>query len=190
VADSSFPSKRLTYLLEIIADEAIVGNDAIFVRELGYSIREIRVLRIVDDSPGITFVEIWEKSGLERSLTSRILQKLIGDGLLSRTSSGTDARKYHLSTTEKGRDLRQRGRIMSDVLEDLLLRPRGGAGAAVRPDRTAGALGQVRGIPRGAGGFRPAPACQGGLSGAGAGSGRGDLRSGYRPIPCFESGGG
>ena len=91
---SSFPSKRLTYLLEVIADEAIAGNDAIFQRDLGCSIREIRVLRIVDDNPGITFVEICEKSGLERSLTSRILQKLIGDGLLLRSSSGTDARKY------------------------------------------------------------------------------------------------
>ena len=121
--DSSFPSKRLTYLLEIIADEAIAGNDAIFLRELGYSIREVRVLRIVDDNPGITFVEIWEKSGLERSLTSRILQKLIGDGLLLRTSSGTDARKYHLSTTDKGQELRQRGRVMSDMLEALLLDP-------------------------------------------------------------------
>ena len=120
---SSFPSKRLTYLLEIIADEAIAGNDAIFLRELGYSIREIRVLRIVDDSPGITFVEIWEKSGLERSLTSRVLQKLIGDGLLSRTSSGTDARKYHLSTTPQGQAMRQRGRVMSDALEALLLDP-------------------------------------------------------------------
>lgn len=121
--DSSFPSKRLTYLLEIIADEAIAGNDAIFVRELGYSIREIRVLRIVDDNPRITFVEIREKSGLERSLTSRILQKLIGDGLLSRTSSGTDARKYHLTTTAKGQQLRMRGRVMSDALEALLLDP-------------------------------------------------------------------
>jgi DNA-binding MarR family transcriptional regulator len=121
--ESSFPSKRLTYLLEVIADEAIAGNDAIFLRELGCSIREIRVLRIVDDNPGITFVEIWEKSGLERSLTSRILQKLIGDGLLFRTSSGTDARKYHLSTTPKGQELRQRGRVMSDALEALLLAP-------------------------------------------------------------------
>jgi DNA-binding MarR family transcriptional regulator len=123
MADSSFPSKRLTYLLEIIADEAIAGNDAIFLRELGYSIREVRVLRIADDNPGITFVEIWEKCGLERSLTSRILQKLIGDGMLARTSSGTDARKYHLSTTDKGRQLRERGRVMSDVLEALLLDP-------------------------------------------------------------------
>ena len=121
--DTNFPSKRLTFLLEVIADEAIAGNDAIFLRELGCSIREIRVLRIVDDNPGITFVEIWEKSGLERSLTSRILQKLIGGGLLLRTSSGTDARKYHLSTTAKGQLLRQRARVMSDALEDMLLAP-------------------------------------------------------------------
>ncbi len=123
MTDTSFPSRRLTYLLEVIADEAIAGNDAIFLRELGCSIREIRVLRIVDDNPGITFVEIWEKSGLERSLTSRILQKLIGEGLLLRTSSGSDARKYHLTTTAKGQDLRQRGRVMSDALEALLLGP-------------------------------------------------------------------
>lgn len=121
--DRGFPSKRLTFLLEIIADEAIAGNDAIFVRELGYSIREIRVLRIVDDHPGITFVEIWEMSGLERSLTSRVLQKLIGDGLLLRTSSGSDARRYHLTTTPKGEALRRRGRVLSDALESVLLQP-------------------------------------------------------------------
>lgn len=131
MADSGFSSKRLTYLLEVIADEAIAGNDAIFLRDLGYSIREIRVLRIVDDNPGITFVEIWEKSGLERSLTSRILQKLIGDGLLTRTSSSSDARKHHLSTTAKGKDLRMRGRVVSDALEALLLAPFPG------PDRVA-----------------------------------------------------
>lgn len=119
--NTGFSSKRLTYLLEIIANEAIAGNDAIFLRELGYSIREIRVLRIVDDNPGVTFVDVWDKSGLERSLTSRILQKLIGDGLLVRTSSGTDARKYHLSASDTGRALRQRGRAVSDALEDLLL---------------------------------------------------------------------
>lgn len=119
--NTGFSSKRLTYLLEIIANEAIAGNDAIFLRELGYSIREVRVLRIVDDNPGITFVDVWDKSGLERSLTSRILQKLIGDGLLVRTSSGTDARKYHLSTSEAGKALRERGRAVSDALEGLLL---------------------------------------------------------------------
>lgn len=121
--DRTFSSKRLTYLLEVIADEAIAGNDAIFVRDLGYSIRELRVLRIVEDHPGITFVEICDKSGLERSLTSRILQKLIGDALLSRISSETDARKYHLYATPKGQALRKRGRIVSDALEALLMDP-------------------------------------------------------------------
>lgn len=119
--NTGFPSKRLTYLLEIIANEAIARNDAIFLRELGYSIREVRVLRIVDDNPGVTFVEVWDKSGLERSLTSRILQKLIGDGLLVRTSSDTDARKYHLSTSKAGKALRERGKALSDALEGLLL---------------------------------------------------------------------
>lgn len=119
--NTGFPSKRLTYLLEIIANEAIAGNDVIFLRELGYSIREVRVLRIVDDNPGVTFVDVWDKSGLERSLTSRILQRLIGDGLLVRTSSDTDARKYHLSTSETGKALRQRGKAVSDALEGLLL---------------------------------------------------------------------
>lgn len=123
MAGTGFASRRLTFLLEVIADEAIAGNDAIFVRELGHTIREMRVLRMVDDTPGITFVEICAKSGLERSLTSRILQKLIGEGLLLRTSSDTDARRYHLSTTPEGQALRQRGRTVSDALETLLLAP-------------------------------------------------------------------
>jgi DNA-binding MarR family transcriptional regulator len=125
VSDSGFSSKRLTFLLEIVAKEAIEGNDGIFLREVGYTIREIRVLRIIDDNPGITFVEIWERSGLERSLTSRILQKLLGDGMLLRSSSGSDARKYHLTTTEKGKAVRLRSRAISDALEEILLEPFG-----------------------------------------------------------------
>jgi DNA-binding MarR family transcriptional regulator len=123
VTDRTFPSKRLTFLLEVIAKEAIDGNDGIFLRELGCSIREIRLLRLVDDMPGTTFVDLWEKSGLERSLTSRIIQKLLAEGLITRTSSATDARKHHLSTTPKGRELRARGRALSDGLEALLMQP-------------------------------------------------------------------
>lgn len=123
MTDRIFPSKRLTFLLEVISREAIEGNDGIFLRELGCSIREIRLLRLVDDTPGTTFVDLWEKSGLERSLTSRIIQKLLAEGLITRTSSGTDARKYHLSTTPKGQALRARGRVLSDELESILMLP-------------------------------------------------------------------
>lgn len=120
---TSLPNRRLTFILDIIAKEAITANDDIFQQKLGYSIRELRVLRIVDDNPDVTFVDICSMTGLERSLVSRILQTLIRDGLLSRTSSAEDARKFHLTTTASGQYLRGEGRKLSDQLEEVLLQP-------------------------------------------------------------------
>lgn len=120
---SALPNRRLTFILDIIAKEAISANDDIFVAKLGYSIRELRVLRIIDDNPEITFVDICGMTGLERSLVSRILQTLIRDGMLLRTSSPDDARKYHLCTTARGKDVRLKGRMLSDSLEEVLLEP-------------------------------------------------------------------
>lgn len=117
------PNRRLTFILDIIAKEAITANDDIFQERLGYTIRDLRVLRIVDDNPDITFVDICALTGLERSLVSRILQSLIRDGLLSRSSSTEDARKFHLSTTASGKYLRAEGRKLSDALEEILLEP-------------------------------------------------------------------
>lgn len=121
--NAPLPNRRLTFILDIIAKEAISANDDIFREKLGYTIRDLRVLRIVDDNPDVTFVDICGLTGLERSLVSRILQTLIRDGLLSRTSSVEDARRYHLSTTASGKHLRAEGRKISDELEDVLLEP-------------------------------------------------------------------
>lgn len=125
--NSALPNRRLTFILDIIAKEAISANDDIFRDKLGYTIRELRVLRIVDDNPDVTFVDICSLTGLERSLVSRILQTLIRDGLLSRASSSDDARKYHLSTTASGKQVRAEGRRISDELEEVLLGPFTGA---------------------------------------------------------------
>ena len=53
-----FRNDRLTFRLHVLAQTAIDRNDAIFLSETGCSIRELRVLRLVADNPGITFVEI------------------------------------------------------------------------------------------------------------------------------------
>jgi DNA-binding MarR family transcriptional regulator len=118
-----FKNHRLTYRLNVIADQAISANESIFVRETGCNIRELRVLRLIDDSPGTTFAEIARITGFERSLTSRIIQNLIAEALILRENSSTDARVFQLFTTEKGREVRRIGRAVSDRLEAVLTRP-------------------------------------------------------------------
>lgn len=119
----TFRNERLTYRLNIVAQEAINANDEIFLRETGCSIRELRVLRLVDDNPGITFAEISQIAGLERSLTSRLIQRLLKADLISRANSVVDARVFLLSTTKKGQNVRKVARYLSDKLEITLTDP-------------------------------------------------------------------
>jgi DNA-binding MarR family transcriptional regulator len=119
----TFRNERLTYRLNIVADQAIAANDQIFLRETGCSIRELRVLRLIDDMPGMSFRDIARVTGFERSLTSRIIQSLIGAGLIERENSSEDARVFMLRTTERGREVRRIGRGVSDRLEAILTEP-------------------------------------------------------------------
>lgn len=121
--NKTFSNERLTYKLSIVAQEAITANDEIFLRETGCRIRELRVLRLVDDNPGTTFAEISKITGFERSLTSRIIQSLLGNGLIKRENSSEDARVFLLSTTEKGAEVRKVARQLSDRLEVILTDP-------------------------------------------------------------------
>ncbi|MBY6057863.1 MarR family winged helix-turn-helix transcriptional regulator [Leisingera daeponensis] len=119
----AFRNERLTYRLELVAQEAIGANDEIFLRETGFRIRELRVLRLIDDTPGTTFAEIAKATGLERSLTSRIIRTLLGDGLIVRENSLQDARVFLLTTTPKGQNIRRIARQLSDRLEVILTDP-------------------------------------------------------------------
>lgn len=122
-AERIFKNERLTYKLNIVAQEAIAANDAIFLKETGCRIRDLRVLRLIDDTPGTTFAEIAKTTGFDRSLTSRIIQALIGAGLIERENSNEDARVFLLSTTPKGKEVRQVARRLSDRLEIILTDP-------------------------------------------------------------------
>lgn len=121
--DNVFKNERLTYRLNIVAQEAIAANDEIFLRETGCRIRELRVLRLIDDFPGTTFAEISKITGFDRSLTSRIIQALIAGELIVRENSTSDARVFMLSTTDKGKQTRQVARAVSDRLEVILTDP-------------------------------------------------------------------
>lgn len=121
--DMIFKNERLTYRLNIVAQQAIAANDEIFIKETGCRIRDLRVLRLIDDAPGTTFADIAKITGFDKSLTSRIIQTLIGNGLIERENSSQDARVFLLFTTEKGKEIRQMGRKLSDRLEVILTDP-------------------------------------------------------------------
>lgn len=119
----TFAMERLTYRLSLLAQLAIDANDQIFKDSVGLSIREIRVLRLIDDNPGITFVELNEAATLERSLTSRIIQSLLKADLVRRENDAADSRRFRLFCTPAGQIVRVKARTISDRLEEILLRP-------------------------------------------------------------------
>lgn len=114
---------RFTFRLNTIAHQAIALNEGLFVRETGLSILEIRMLRMIDDDPGTTFVEIGQRIAVERTKVSRILQKLLAMNLIRRENAPEDARRFRLYATEQGQEIRARSEILSDRLETLLLSP-------------------------------------------------------------------
>ncbi|EHK66393.1 MarR family winged helix-turn-helix transcriptional regulator [Achromobacter arsenitoxydans] len=118
-----FNKERLTFRLNLLASEAIEVNDETFNLFLGLAIRDVRVLRIIDDRPGITFVTLTRLANLERSRTSRIIQKLIKQNLIRRENDAGDARRFQLFATDAGAIMRKRADRLSDALEALLLAP-------------------------------------------------------------------
>lgn len=120
---SMHATERFTYRLDAIAHRAIASNDDLFVRETGLTILEVRLLRMIDDDPGTSFVEISQRIAVERTKISRMLQRLLSMELIRRENARNDARKFRLFTTELGQMARARSEVLSDRLEALLLAP-------------------------------------------------------------------
>ncbi|MDY7116258.1 MarR family winged helix-turn-helix transcriptional regulator [Halomonas sp. SSL-5] len=121
--EKPFSRERLTFRLDILAQEAIRANDDIFQARAGLKVHEVRVLRIIGQHPGITFVELSRQARMERSLTSRIIQRLIKQELVRRENDPADARRFRLFTTPEGDAKREVARRLSDDLEQVLLAP-------------------------------------------------------------------
>ena len=115
--------QSLTYLLTSIAEEGIGNADRLFQHRFGWKVRELRVLRLVRDRPGITFTELARLTRFERSATSRILTRMLRAGLIRRVNMPQDARQFTLTATAKGEKLCAQADPLSLELETLMLAP-------------------------------------------------------------------
>ncbi len=117
------PERYLTFRLDVLSAGAIrVAND-VYMARCGLAVRELRILRLIDDNPGITFSEVTEETRFDRSLASRLLNGLLREGLIERENSAADARVFHLRTTKAGRERRRLATRIGQKLEAHLLKP-------------------------------------------------------------------
>ena len=115
--------QSLTYTFVTIAEDAIKTGTRLFEQRIGLDVYHVRILRLIDDQPGITFTQLANQTKLERSATSRSLQRLIKAGLVERSNDAEDARQFHLVATAKGRALRRRSDPLTQEMESLMLQP-------------------------------------------------------------------
>jgi DNA-binding MarR family transcriptional regulator len=115
--------RSLTYYLSSITEDGIGYANRIFETRFGWSVRELRVLRIVRATPGMTFTALSAMTKFDRGLTSRILSRLIKAGLIRRTNSAQDARIFTLEATSEGTTLCDRADPLTTELEMLMLKP-------------------------------------------------------------------
>jgi DNA-binding MarR family transcriptional regulator len=115
------PRQSLTYTFATIADDAIKTGTRLFEERFGLDVYHVRILRLIDDQPGITFTQLANETRLERSATSRSVQRLIKAGLVERTNDAEDARQFHLVVTTKGRALRRKSDPLTYEMENLML---------------------------------------------------------------------
>ncbi len=115
--------RSLTYLLSTIVENGIGSANRVFEVRLGLSVRELRVLRLVRANPGVTFTVLARRTLFERTLTSRIVSKLINAGFVDRSPIPSDARAFGLTVTSNGDALCQRADPLTAEFEALMLSP-------------------------------------------------------------------
>jgi len=115
--------QSLTYALASIAEEGIGNADRLFRQRFGWDVRELRVLRLVRDAPGITFTALARLTRFERSLTSRILTRMIKAELIERIGVEGDGRQYTFVMTESGERLCAEADPLSLEMEAMMLAP-------------------------------------------------------------------
>ena len=115
--------RSLTYYLSSITEDGIGSANHIFETRFGWSVRELRVLRLVRSTPGITFTTLSAMTKFDRALTSRILSSLLKAGLIKRTNSAEDARIFTLKATPEGEALCNQADPLTIELESLMLKP-------------------------------------------------------------------
>jgi MarR family transcriptional regulator, temperature-dependent positive regulator of motility len=107
----------LTFKLDLIKTMASKAADDRYDESLGLRIRELRILRLLHDTPGVSATELRYKLVLEKTLLSKNLAVLEDRGLLVRSPDTQDNRLQRLYLTREGLRAWKEGERIGRALE-------------------------------------------------------------------------
>lgn len=111
----------LNVLLDQASERTRDRGSRIYELELGISIRDVRLLRMIGGSPGITMGQLMQLSGIEKTLVSKLVSSLVQRELVERRIGTEDARQIRLCLTEAGIALVMRAEPMGHEMEARFL---------------------------------------------------------------------
>jgi len=114
----------LPYRLAILSHSVSHSIATIYDNRFSLSIPEWRVIAIVGRFPGLSAVEVAERTVMDKVAVSRAVTKLIKNGRIDRQFADADRRRSILNLSEKGRVLHNEVapfalQVEADLLADL-----------------------------------------------------------------------
>jgi DNA-binding MarR family transcriptional regulator len=119
------PLQLKTDYINVLLDLASVRTkdrgSRVYEIQLGLSIRDVRLLRMIGGSPGITMGQLVQTCGIEKTLVSKLVGSLVQRELVQRQIGNEDARQIHLCLTQSGIDLVLQAEPLGQEMEARLL---------------------------------------------------------------------
>ena len=114
----------LPYRLAILSHTVSTLIARVYDKRFGLTIPEWRVIAIVGRFPGLSAVEVAERTVMDKVAVSRAVSKLIKNGRIDRQFADADRRRSILNLSDKGRQLHDEVaplalQMEADLLEGL-----------------------------------------------------------------------
>ena len=102
-ADQFLLERFLPYRLSLLSNTVSEGIAIAYRTEYGLSVTEWRVIAILGRYPGLSAVEVADRTLMDKVAVSRAVTKLISNGRIGREFADADRRRSILNLSDEGR---------------------------------------------------------------------------------------
>ena len=111
----------LPYRLSITSHTVSTNIARVYEKRFGVSIPEWRVIAVLGRYPGLSAVEVAERTLMDKVAVSRAVTKLIKNGRIDRQFADADRRRSILNLSEQGREVHDEIATLALQFEQELL---------------------------------------------------------------------